>query len=145
MDHPNLPKMLAYVERPRAVVFKMVSGTPLAEKPVHEPLLRCRYTAGVEYTLEFSLKVAVCVASALAYLHDTLHTCHGDVYAHNVLVEDDGKATLVDMGAGFCYKQDEKSLWEAVDLRAFGILVGELLERLGGDVTETMLAEVKEI
>ena len=35
--------------------------------------------------------------AALAELH-RLRICHGDVYAHNVLVDDDGSAVLLDYG-----------------------------------------------
>jgi Ser/Thr protein kinase RdoA (MazF antagonist) len=38
------------------------------------------------------------VQAALAELH-RLRICHGDVYAHNVLVDDDGNAVLLDYGA----------------------------------------------
>ena len=37
------------------------------------------------------------VQAALAELH-RLRICHGDVYAHNVLVDDDGDAVLLDYG-----------------------------------------------
>jgi hypothetical protein len=51
------------------------------------------------------------------------------VYAHNILVQDDGVGILCDYGAAFVYKKGEV-LFEKHDVRAFGLLVRGLIERL---------------
>ena len=48
------------------------------------------------------------------------------------------------MGAAFCYRPEERALWEAVDLRAFGILLGELLDRVEG-ADPMLIQEIREI
>lgn len=75
-----------------------VEGASMAEKPNLQSLLRCRWAAGLELEPQYVLRAASDVASALAYLH--AHSiCHGDVYAHNVLADETGRAVLCDYGA----------------------------------------------
>ncbi len=75
-----------------------VDGSSLAEKPNLVSLLRCRWGKGRTLAAPFVLRAATDVASALAYLH-ARRICHGDVYAHNVLADEDGAAVLCDYGA----------------------------------------------
>lgn len=70
----------------------------MAEKPNLQSLLRCRWAAGLKLELQYVLRAASDVASALAYLH-AHGICHGDVYAHNVLADESGRAVLCDYGA----------------------------------------------
>lgn len=60
-------------------------------------LLLRRWAPDTSFTPAALLSIASGVASALAYLHGC-GVCHGDVYAHNVLVDGDAHATLVDFG-----------------------------------------------
>jgi hypothetical protein len=66
---------------------------------------------------------------ALTKLHAN-GICHGDFYGHNILVgqDDKTKVKLSDFGAAFFYdrQSDYGSMLEAVELRAFAILVEEL-------------------
>lgn len=62
------------------------------------PLCGPRWDEGVTFSAEQSVAVAADVASALQYLHNS-SVCHGDVYAHNVLVDEGAtRATLCDFG-----------------------------------------------
>lgn len=90
--------MLAELQEPHALVLRRVQGQPLAGKPNLQSLLRCRWPPGSAFSPGFVARVALCVASALQYLHAHC-ICHGDVYAHNILVAADGHATLLDYGA----------------------------------------------
>ena len=85
------------MDEPHALVLDRVFGRSMALKPNLESLLRCRWPQGTEYTFCFVVHVAHGVARALQYLH-THCICHGDVYAHNVLVDEVGNATLCDYG-----------------------------------------------
>jgi serine/threonine protein kinase len=58
----------------------------------------CRWAEGTRFTVDQVLTIAGGIASALAYLH-SLHICHGDVYAHNILLDaETGHTTLCDFG-----------------------------------------------
>ncbi len=97
VDHPNLIKVIGIIDHPHALVLDRVWGVPLALKPNFESLLRCRWTQGQTFTTAFVWNVAKSVANALAYLHKH-NICHGDVYGHNVLADEEGNAVLCDYG-----------------------------------------------
>ena len=94
---PGLVRVLARLEAPRGLVLGLVEGRPLAEKPNHASLLRCRWDPGARLALGPTLRAARDVAAALAYLHSQ-GIAHGDAYAHNVLATPDGRAVLCDYG-----------------------------------------------
>jgi hypothetical protein len=58
---------------------------------------------------------------------------HGDFYAHNVLYRPEGGCLLGDFGAASFYPPQASggaNPFEALEVRAFGCLLGELLERI---------------
>ncbi len=57
-----------------------------------------QWKEGDSFSEERALKICTGVASALAHLHG-MGVCHGDVYAHNILVDEDHHAVLCDFGA----------------------------------------------
>ena len=57
---------------------------------------------------------------------------HGDLYAHNILCDEQGNGLLGDFGAASFYPQDGSETAAAlqrIEVRAFGVLLGELLAR----------------
>jgi serine/threonine protein kinase len=83
----------------------------------------------------FSLPLVLALAKGLASVGEHLHArgiSHGDFYAHNVLYHPEGGCFLGDFGAASCYPpqpSDGPNPFEALEVRAFGCLLGELLER----------------
>jgi serine/threonine protein kinase len=75
------------------------------------------------------------LAKGLAAVGEHLHArgiLHGDFYAHNVLYRPEGGCLLGDFGAATMYAPQPSggtNLFEALEVRAFGCLLGELLER----------------
>lgn len=59
------------------------------------------------------------------------------MYAHNVIVdlEGGGKSTLCDFGASFFYprQQEGEVDFEALEVRAYGLYLQDLLRHAGGD------------
>ena len=55
---------------------------------------------------------------------------HGDLYAHNILVDDGGHSLLGDFGAASFYAQTalQAESLEKIEVRAFGVLLAELLK-----------------
>lgn len=76
--------------------------------------------------------VAIEVASAIARAGAHIHGCgllHGDLYAHNILWDGDGgEAVLSDFGAASFMPPDVAPALERLDVLAFGLLLGELLD-----------------
>jgi hypothetical protein len=89
-------------------------------------------------------RMAAALASVGAHLH-SLGINHGDLYAHNVLYQADGHCLLGDFGAAAFYPRDN-SEWahglERIEVRAYGILLGELLEHC--DSADERLRAVQE-
>lgn len=58
--------------------------------------------------------------------------CHGDVYAHNIMLEGDAAGILCDFGAAFCYDRAGAAagFWEAMEVRAFGLFMQGLLKQI---------------
>ena len=100
-------------EKPNFEVRKLVPPTPAAGPalligappsgscvhllPPTQFLLRCRWAPGQTFQLPWLVRVAHGVAGALEHMHYR-GICHGDVYAHNVLADEQGHATLCDYG-----------------------------------------------
>jgi hypothetical protein len=83
----------------------------------------------------FSLPLVLDLATGLAAVGEHLHArgiSHGDFYAHNVLYRPEGGCFLGDFGAASFYPPQDSggtNPFEALEVRAFGCLLGELLER----------------
>jgi len=83
----------------------------------------------------FSLPLVLDLARGLAAAGEHLHArgiSHGDFYAHNVLYRPEGGCFLGDFGAASFYPPQASggaNPFEALEVRAFGCLLGELLER----------------
>lgn len=70
----------------------------------------------------------------MSYLHEK-SICHGDLYAHNVLVDGEtGTAVLCDFGASFFYPSDmhDTSVFEGTEVRAFGLMARDMACRSAG-------------
>lgn len=84
----------------------------------------------------FSLPLVLDLAKGLAAVGKHLHArgiSHGDFYAHNVLYRPEGGCVLGDFGAASFYPPQASEgvhPLEALEVRAFGCLLGELLERI---------------
>lgn len=77
---------------------------------------------------KFVLNALRDVSTAMLYLHHTVGVAHGDLYAHNMKVDpNSGRTFLLDFGASY-FTGPFQTKTERLEVRAFGILVGELLE-----------------
>jgi len=107
----------------------------LAKPPTIVEMTRDRYRDAEQFSPRFATTVLAELGRALTYLH-AKKVAHGDVYAHNTLVDAETNAVkLGDLGAAFCYggfflEGDAALLFEKIEVRAFGILMEELNARL---------------
>ena len=92
----------------------------------------------------FSLPLLLDLAQSLAAVGAHLHArglLHGDFYAHNVLYHPEGGCLLGDFGAASLYPPqptEGTNPFEALEVRAFGCLLGELLERCEAERDERL-------
>ena len=137
--HPNLivvrGKIEAHPEDTAGLVMSLVDNSyrNLAGPPSLESCTRDVYAPELRLTLAEALRIAHDLASVAQQLHAN-GIMHGDFYAHNILVGADGHALLGDFGAAcFVTAEDhtQAQALEQIEVRAFGCLVEELLERSG--------------
>ncbi|RYD37713.1 MAG: hypothetical protein EOP85_17405, partial [Verrucomicrobiaceae bacterium] len=105
--------------------------TNLAGPPDFQTCTRDVYPAGLRLSLPEVRRAALDIALAGKHLHER-GVMHGDLYAHNILRNGEGTCLLGDFGAAS--RVPAGTAAERIEVRAFGILLGELLERLDGNV-----------
>ncbi len=116
----------------------------LAGPPDLASCTRDIYPDGLRFSLPMVLNLAKGLAAVGAHLHGQ-GLMHGDFYAHNVLHRPEGGCYLGDFGAATFYPSQPfdpaqpeggTNPFEALEVRAFGCLLGEVLERCEADVDE---------
>ena len=103
----------------------------LAGPPNLATCTRDVYGDDQRFSLPLLLELAKGLASVGAHLHER-GMSHGDFYAHNILYRPEGGCFLGDFGAASFYPPraiGDANPFEALEVRAFGCLLGELLER----------------
>ncbi|MCA9375954.1 MAG: protein kinase [Candidatus Doudnabacteria bacterium] len=104
------------------------SFTALGLPPSLSTNSRDVYPDSATFSSSVVTRVLQSVAEAAVHLHSR-GVSHGDLYAHNILVDPQGTARLGDFGAASLYDGSSGSFREALDVRAFGYLMEELLQR----------------
>ncbi|MBC3196663.1 protein kinase [Pseudomonas poae] len=146
--HPNLIKVrgrvVGHPDDQAALVMDLIepSYRNLAALPSLASCTRDVYTADTRFSLDVALRMARAIASVAAHLHRHGIT-HGDLYGHNILWNEAGECLLGDFGAAsFHATADtlETRALQRIEVRAFGVLLGELLERVDGQVGDELLA-----
>ncbi len=130
-DHliPVLGQIQDHPQGARGLVMALISPSfvTLARPPTLESCTRDTY-AGTGLSVSTVKRMAAGIAAACAHLHG--HGInHGDLYAHNILWNESGDSLLGDFGAAAFYPDEETGRrLERIEARAFGILLGELLD-----------------
>ena len=135
--HANLIPVLGKVKDHPAgtsgLVMELIDPqfTNLGGPPSLASCTRDIYPADTRFELTTALRIAYGIASAAGHLHSQ-GIMHGDLYAHNILHCGEGRALMGDFGAASFYASDNQPLahsLQRLEVRAFGCLLEELLER----------------
>lgn len=128
-EHPNLIKVLSKLsgDERLGLVLEYIPNVyrNLGLPPDFETCTRDTFTAETSFTPESILTVAKSIASAAAHLH-ARGLMHGDLYAHNILINEDDHCYLGDFGAASFYEPHRKE-FERIEVRAFGCLLEDML------------------
>lgn len=141
-QHPHLIPLLGRIDNhPQqlpALVMELIDPAwfSLAGPPSLQSCTRDSYPAERRLEPHGVHRLASAIASVAAHLHQR-GLSHGDLYAHNILCDEHGHSLLGDFGAASFHPLDGNSTaaaLERIEVRAFGVLLGELLERCDGDM-----------
>ncbi|MBE8593369.1 protein kinase [Pseudomonas sp. MAFF 301449] len=145
--HPNLirieGRVVGHPDDQAALVMDLIdpSYRNLAALPSLASCTRDIYEPTARFSADVVLRMARGIASVAAHLHRHGIT-HGDLYGHNILWNAAGDCLLGDFGAASFHAMADTSETRAlqrIEVRAFGVLLGELLERVETR-DETLLA-----
>jgi len=135
-QHPNLIPVLGTIpdhpENLPALVMPLMDPSlrNLAGPPSFATCTRDVYADGQQFSAPTLLGIARGIASAAAHLH-MQGIMHGDLYAHNILNCGKGNAVLGDFGGASMFEPgtERAAALQRLEVRAFGCLLEELLER----------------
>jgi hypothetical protein len=138
-DHPNLIAVKAKLtdcDLP-GLVMELVpaSFSVLGQPPSFETCTRDTFTQGQNLTLLKLKQLAQQVVNVMAHLHQK-QIVHGDLYAHNMLVNEDQQLYLGDFGAATALNalpKQQQQLFCALEVRAFGYWLLDMQSLLSVD------------
>lgn len=142
-QHPSLIPVLGVVpdhpEHLSALVMPLMDPSlrNLAGPPDFTTCTRDVYAQGQRFDADMLLRIACGIASAAAHLH-AMGIMHGDLYAHNILNCGKGRAVLGDFGGASLFTPGTEFAvaLQRLEIRAFGCLLEELLERCDEDLPQ---------
>lgn len=134
--HPHLLHALGRVaEHPETVAGLVLPLLPegtraLAAPPSLESCTRDVYADDQRFSATTLRAIARGIASALAHLH-ARGLLHGDLYAHNILWDGAGGPVMLSDFGGACFIPEgaDAGRLQRLEVRAYGILLRELLDR----------------
>ncbi len=101
----------------------------LGNPPSLQTCTRDTYDEGTYFSFARLMHILLDVVSAAEHLHER-GIMHGDLYAHNILINESGHSLLSDFGAATLYghmEDIEGSAFERLEVRAFACLMEDLL------------------
>jgi hypothetical protein len=114
----------------RGLVLELIPPhyTNLGLPPTLDSCTRDTFHPEIVFTIEKCKSILTGISAAAEHLHRRGIT-HGDLYAHNILIDEKGHALLGDFGAATVYGRDnEMGEWlEKMEVFAFGHLIEDLL------------------
>ncbi len=137
--HPHLISVHARIEGDEklGLVLELVPShyENLGLAPNFETCTRDTFAKCTRFSLETIYSVARAMVSAAEHLHNR-GLMHGDLYAHNILIDrEDHHIYFGDFGAASFYDK-ANSLYEKIEVRAFGALLEDMLNLCSDDQNE---------
>lgn len=151
--HPNLIRIEGrIVDHPQQTAGLVMSLIPpsygnLAGLPSLDSCSRDVYAGDLRFTAPVALRIAAGIASVAEHLHRHGIT-HGDLYGHNILCNAQGDCLLGDFGAASFHAMDnslQSRALQRMEVRAFGILLGELLERIDSGLSDAQRSKLESL
>jgi len=136
-NHDNLVKVIGQLanhpDGKEGLVLELIPNdySNLGLPPSFVTCTRDTFKEGAQFSLTTILNTAKGVSSAMKQLHERC-IMHGDLYAHNILIDQQANSLLGDFGAATIYdeKNEQTLLFEKLDVRAFGCLLDDILQHV---------------
>lgn len=132
-------KVYDHPEGKHVLVMELIGSEffNLGNPPNFETCTRDVFSGELVFYVDEILNISLSVVSASKHLHDK-GIMHGDIYAHNTMVDSLGNALLGDFGAATPYNKwsEQAEAMEKLDVRAYGCLLDDLLRHVADDEEE---------
>lgn len=158
-EHENLIKVVAQLdqshqerqdaEKRLGLVMELIPHTfsNLGLPPSLQSCTRDTFNEGTVFEFDIIAKVAVQMAKTMAFLYSK-GISHGDMYAHNTMINQQGDMLFGDFGAATnlnSLPQSQRDAMERIEVRAFGNLLDDMLSHVShsassADEDETVAA-----
>jgi hypothetical protein len=136
--HDNITQVLGHIDEndTLGLVMGLIPNSfiNLGLPPTLITCTRDTFESDVRFTEVQILKVAKQIAHAMTHLHEKAIS-HGDLYAHNILIDSSDNVVFGDFGAATnlgALSIVQKMAMERIEVRAFGCLLDDLLSLCSG-------------
>ncbi|WP_225986470.1 leucine-rich repeat-containing protein kinase family protein [Rufibacter sp. LB8] len=144
-QHSNLVQVLGKItghpaQKQGLVLALIPAGYKiLGNPPTFETCTRDTFPAATSFSLKEIIQIVTGIASVAAHLHQR-GLLHGDLYAHNTLINESAHPLLSDFGAATVYGTAETyaAALEKLEVRAFGCLLEDVLNHGSSAPAETL-------
>jgi len=136
--HPNLVSIMAEVDglneqniSQKGLVMNLIPNHffNLGQPPTLESCTRDHFDSKLSLSLKQLIQILLKVTDALQHLHEK-QLCHGDLYAHNILIDHEASVLLSDFGAASHFShlaRHQQNTLQVIEQRALGHLLEDLL------------------
>ncbi|SDQ00872.1 serine/threonine protein kinase [Mucilaginibacter sp. OK268] len=126
-----LGQILAHPEGKEGLVMELIPErfVNLGNPPSLASCTRDVFKGGMSLSAQQVIKIASTIASVAAQLHSN-GVMHGDLYAHNTLIDEEGNTLFGDFGAAGFYDKSDTGVADAlerIEVSAYGHLLDDLL------------------
>ncbi len=132
-EHKNLIKVIAKIMSADqlALIMELIPShfKNLGLPPSLTTCTRDTFPEGTAFNVTEITAIAICMADTLRHLHEN-KVSHGDIYAHNTMIDEQANMLLGDFGAASdlnSLPKEQQSAMQAIEVRAFGCLLDDLL------------------
>jgi len=132
-NHPNLVQSLAQVNEPNYLALVMNLIPPhyknLGLPPCFKTCTRDTFPSGFSLSIDMISHIIKQITEVFEHLHAN-QVCHGDLYAHNTLFDDQGNIIFGDFGAATMYHMlpnTQQQQIKAIEHRALRHFIDDLL------------------
>lgn len=132
-EHKNLIKVIAKImsKEQLALIMELIPARfyNLGLPPSLITCTRDTFAIGATLTISEVIRIVLSMADALRHLHEN-KVSHGDIYAHNTMVDEHANMLFGDFGAASNLKvlpKTQQIAMQAIEVRAFGCLLDDLL------------------